>query len=148
MAGFLLGKLSRARELGVELTLGKDSYLPESNHPEVIHELITIIGNLLANALEAVANSPIKQVNIHLHSDDSELNIEVADTGPGINPALQAAIFTKGYSTKADNRGLGLFLVQTSLDRLGGEIEVFSEQGKGTRFIVTLPYESKGVRND
>jgi len=148
VAGFLLGKLSRARELGVELTLAKDSFLPESNHPEVNHELITIVGNLLANALEAVANSTVKRVNVYFHYDNSELNIEVIDTGPGMSPQLQEAIFTKGYSTKADNRGLGLFLVQSSLDRLGGEIEVLSEPGKGTRFIVTLPYESKGVQND
>ena len=148
VAGFLLGKLSRARELGVELTLTKDSFLPESTDPEVIHELITIVGNLLANALEAVATSTLKQVNVYFHYASNELNIEVIDTGPGISPELLEAIFTKGYSTKADNRGLGLYLIQCSLDRLGGEIEVLSEPGNGTRFIVTLPYESKGVRND
>lgn len=52
-------------------------------------------------------------------------------------------LFIKGYSTKGNDRGLGLYLVQKSVERLGGEIEIYSELGKGTLFSIYIPYKSK-----
>ncbi len=143
-AGFILGKLSFAREAGVELKISMDCCLPEAKDPEVVHELITVTGNLVDNALKAVEGCSRKIVEVKIDYEDGMLTLEVSDTGPGISSELKKQMFAKGFSTKGKNRGLGLFLVQRSLERRNGKLEIDSQEGKGTRFTVYLPYESKG----
>ncbi|HAK75049.1 MAG TPA: two-component system sensor histidine kinase DcuS, partial [Sporomusaceae bacterium] len=148
LAGFLLGKLSHAREAGVNLILSENSFLPEPADQEVIPELVTIVGNLVNNAFEAVADSTVKYIKIACNYNEGRLLIEVSDSGAGMAEEQKNRLFTKGYSTKANNRGLGLFLVQHSLARIGGGIEVFSEKEKGTRFVVSVPYLGVGDNNN
>ncbi|MHB8073168.1 DcuS/MalK family sensor histidine kinase [Desulfosporosinus fructosivorans] len=143
LAGFILGKMSYAREVGAELVLSEECFLPEPADPQVIHELVTVFGNLVNNALEAVVNSPLKRIDVNFSYEDDVIILEVSDTGPGINHELKLQIFTKGYSTKGPNRGLGLYLVKRSLERLNGSIEIVSEESQGTQFKVSLPYKSK-----
>lgn len=143
LAGFLLGKLSRARENGVELVLADESYLPGPADPDVIHELITILGNLIDNAMEAVEQSAEKRISISLDYLEGMLSLQVSDTGKGIPAAAIEKVFVKGYSTKANNRGLGLFLVQRSVNKLRGTITLSSQPGKGTLFRVDLPYHAR-----
>jgi CitB family two-component system sensor histidine kinase MalK len=103
--------------------------------------LITIIGNLIDNAMEAVEQTPEKRIKLWIDCLDGILRLEVTDTGTGIPAEAVKRIFAKGYSTKADNRGLGLFLVQRSVEKLRGKIELCSEPGQGARFRVELPYQ-------
>lgn len=144
LAGFLLGKLSHAREAGVEMVITAESFVPESSEAEVSGELVTIVGNLINNALEAVQHSTVKKIEVECLYRENKLYIKVSDTGPGFSSAQTERLFSKGFSTKAENRGLGLFLVQRSLERVNGTIEVISELGQGTCFTVSLPYLSKG----
>lgn len=143
LAGFLLGKLSLAREAGVEMTLSENSFLPEPAKPEIVHELITIIGNLINNALEAVQKSTAKKIGIDFFYDSNILKIEVSDTGQGMDEEVARNIFVKGYSTKGNDRGLGLYLIQRSIERLNGEITVSSEVGRGSLFRVIIQYWGK-----
>lgn len=143
IAGFLLGKLSLAREAGAEMILSETSYLPEPADPKIIHELITIIGNLIDNALEALEQSKTKRIIINFFYDNDMLTMEVSDTGQGIDEEIKKYIFEKGYSTKGTERGLGLHLIQRSVERLGGNITVVSEAGRGTSFKVIVPYCSQ-----
>ncbi|TGE31939.1 DcuS/MalK family sensor histidine kinase [Desulfosporosinus sp. Sb-LF] len=143
LAGFILGKMSYAREVGAELVLFEECFLPAPADPEVIHEIVTVIGNLVDNALEAVVYCPLKRINVNFSYEDDVLSLVVRDTGPGINDELKSQIFIKGYSTKGPKRGVGLYLVKRSLDRLNGKIEILSEEGHGTQFKVSLPYKSK-----
>lgn len=143
LAGFILGKMSYSRENKVEFILSEDCFVPEPKERETTHELITILGNLIDNAMEAVKDCESKTVSLDLFYEEDILTIEVSDTGPGIDDELKNQIFVKGYSTKGDNRGLGLYLVQKSVERLNGDIEIFSIAGKGTTFTIYLPYKSK-----
>ncbi|AIF52597.1 DcuS/MalK family sensor histidine kinase [Pelosinus sp. UFO1] len=143
LAGFIIGKISLAREAGITMTVSEESFLPEPAEPEVVHELITIIGNLINNSLDAVETSTCKCVNIDFSWDSDILTIEVSDTGSGIDEGVKNKIFVQGYSTKGTDRGLGLYLIQRSLERLGGQITVISEVGHGAVFRVILPYWSK-----
>ena len=142
LAGFLLGKLSFARESGVELSISGDGILPEPAEQEIVHEVITILGNLIDNALEAVKDISSKKVSVRFDYFENVLNVEVHDSGKGIEEVLSRHIFLKGFSTKGENRGYGLYLVQQSLEKIKGEIEVHSEKGKGTTFIVWVPYHA------
>ena len=72
--------------------------MPEIADESITHELITIVGNLIDNALEAVTNCEKKQVEVEIQYGDT-LIITVQDTGKGIQEEI-GALFTKGYSTK------------------------------------------------
>ncbi|MED1113188.1 sensor histidine kinase [Bacillus paramycoides] len=137
-AGFLLGKLSYAREKNIKLIIKEDSYLPEIYDERIIHELITIVGNLIDNALDAVTNCEKKQVEVGIQYGDT-LIITVHDTGKGIQEDEIDALFIKGYSTKGDNRGYGLYLVKESIQRINGEIYVHSLLGTGTTITIEIP---------
>lgn len=137
-AGFLLGKLSYAREKNIKLIINEDSYMPEIDDESIIHELITIVGNLIDNALEAVTNCEKKQVELEIQYGDT-LTITVQDTGKGIPEEEIGALFMKGYSTKGDNRGYGLYLVKESIQRINGEIHMHSLVGKGTTITIEIP---------
>ncbi len=147
LAGFFLGKLSRARELGVELLLDDSSYVPKCSNTDIIQNLIVIIGNLIDNAFDAVQNSACKKVIVKLIYEQEKLCLIVSDTGQGIDPMIRDHIFETGFSTKADNRGFGLALVKSSIEKLGGNIKVDSS-ANGTQFLVNIKYPEQVNKND
>lgn len=139
VAGLILSKLSRSREIGVTMTLTEDSFLPAVD--SLSHDIVTILGNLVDNALEAIQQQPERAVSVGIYCDQDELTIEVTDNGPGI---AGEEVFRLGYSTKGDGRGFGLYLVKTAVARLGGAVSIASVAG-GTEAIVTIPYQAEGV---
>jgi two-component system, CitB family, sensor histidine kinase MalK len=143
LAGFLIGKLSYAREAGVEFNVFCEQPLPQPNHTDTTHELITIIGNLVDNAVEAVTGCPSKKIDVQFDYGDEILTVEVSDSGLGMNEELQNKIFQKGFSTKGENRGLGLYLISRSIEKLEGEMIISSKPGKGTLFSVYIPYKAR-----
>ncbi|WP_074102942.1 DcuS/MalK family sensor histidine kinase [Paenibacillus sp. P3E] len=147
MAGFLLGKLSRAREAGIELLLTEDSYLPESADPQVMHELITITGNLLDNAMEVLEGHSVKEIELAFDYDRGHLISTVSDSGPGIPEALREQIFVQGFSTKGEHRGIGLYLVRKSVEKLHGQLQIIPGLEPGTTFIADIPYTVKEDEN-
>ncbi|MCF2649031.1 MULTISPECIES: DcuS/MalK family sensor histidine kinase [Bacillaceae] len=148
LAGFLIGKLSFARESGVSLYFDCENKLPKPANPEITHELITIIGNILDNAIEASVDSINKKVDLKLDYAEEILTIEVKDTGMGMTNSLQNKILDKGFSTKGNNRGFGLFLLTQAVERLEGDLIISSKPGKGTTFAVYIPYKVEVRKND
>jgi CitB family two-component system sensor histidine kinase MalK len=143
LAGFLIGKQSFARESGATLSFDCSNKLPQPVNPEITQELITIIGNLVNNAMEAIADSPVKKVDLKLDYAEDILTIEVKDTGMGMTKAMQNKILDKGFSTKGDNRGFGLYLLAQAIERLEGDLIISSKPGKGTIFAVYIPYKAE-----
>jgi len=141
IVGLLIAKTTVARERGVELMVS----CPRRLHvpPRCSAALVSIIGNLADNALEAItgANPPERAVFLRLESSDGSITIDVSDTGPGIPPGAAEAIFSGGWSTKPHpdgrQRGLGLTLVREIVRSFGGDIAV--QPGAGARFVVSLP---------
>ncbi|OWA36296.1 two-component system sensor histidine kinase DcuS [Saccharibacillus sp. O16] len=148
IAGFLLGKLSLMREAGIRLLVREDGILPEASEPAISRELVTIVGNLLQNAVEAPRpEGQVKVIEIGFDYADGWLEIEVEDNGIGIASAVVESLYDQGSSTKGTNRGVGLYLVRRSAERLDGTVIFRSEPGEGTRFRVELPYPTKnGVK--
>lgn len=143
LAGFLLGKISVAKESGIAVALSESSLLPESAEAECVHDLITILGNLIDNSFDALQDRPLPQISLHFALNNEILTIEVKDSGAGIPPAEHDRIFTAGYSSKGARRGFGLFLVKQCIDRLNGTIAVSSIVEEGTAIKVTIPYNCK-----
>ena len=144
LAGVVLSKLSRARESGVRLVIDENSNLPPSGDQDIAHGLVTVLGNLLDNAFEAVKDMTDKRTDLSIQYAAGVVTLAVADQGPGIDPATRERLFEKGYSTKGEGRGLGLFLVAKALEKLGGRIEVEANAAQGAVFRVAVPYPGGG----
>lgn len=143
VAGFLLGKINRAKEAVVTLTLADESQIPDTASEEQVAVLITALGNLIENALDAMEGQQEGEIGLLLHYQNGWLSCEVSDDGPGIDPTQLESIFTKGFSTKGENRGVGLFLARQQIQNLGGDISVESEPGVFTQFFVHIPWDSE-----
>ncbi|WP_026695891.1 DcuS/MalK family sensor histidine kinase [Peribacillus kribbensis] len=139
LAGFILGKMSYARESGTDMSFTLNGVFPEEAS-DASHEYVTILGNLIDNALESMAGQENRQLSVHIEYDEHHLYFEITDNGPGMDQDTIHRIFEKGFSTKGINRGIGLHLVKSTLNELQGHAEVLSEPGNGTTFILTIPY--------
>lgn len=143
IAGLVLSKLSKSREMGVSMTVDEDTRMLSEQESGTNHELVTILGNLIDNALEAVQSVTEKKVSLAIHATDSMITIQVRDSGLGLQQNIKDQIFKKGFSTKANNRGFGLYLVDSSVKRLNGSIE-FRPSSQGTEVVVAIPVKQGG----
>ncbi|MFC0141731.1 sensor histidine kinase [Erwinia mallotivora] len=143
IAGFMLGKMNRAREAGHILTLAEECLVPDNPNEQQVAVLITVLGNLIENALEAMSGQPAGEVSVLLHYQSGWLGCEVSDDGPGIPSEQVSLIFDKGFSTKGGEHGVGLALARQQVEQLGGSITVESEPGVFTQFFVQLPWDSE-----
>ncbi|HEY3363670.1 MAG TPA: sensor histidine kinase [Symbiobacteriaceae bacterium] len=142
VSGLILGKVTRARELVVDLQIDRQSRLDGIPAPLQAGDVALIVGNLLENAMDAVADVPLgsRQVNCLLQGGRDGLEIRVEDNGCGLPPGVPAErIFEQGFSTKGSvNRGIGLALVKQIVDFGRGRISVESVPGR-TVFFISLP---------
>lgn len=142
ICGLLLGKYSRAREKGI--TLMFDAGCALSAMPDSLSdsELISVIGNVLDNAIEATLRTrpPFLPVEILIRQSAQEILIEVADHGAGITDALKNTLFEPGVTSKTEgDHGIGLHLINHFVERAGGIIEVTDNVPSGTIFSVYIP---------
>ncbi len=142
LAALLLGKAAEANERGVALEVDPASSVPESVIPA--RDLVTVVGNLLDNAIDAAAGAPgPRRVGFSSWVEDvhcgpgitSTLVLQVSDSGPGLDKDSVTRAFTRGWSTKSNTRlvghGLGLALVGQITHRNGGTVEVSRAGGPG-----------------
>jgi len=149
LAGFLMGKMSYAREEQVQLSMEVINQIPEPQDSQLTHHLITIIGNLVDNGIDAVKdNKKSKKVGVVLKYENERLAIEVSDNGYGMSSDKLTRIFEKGFSTKGANRGFGLYLVKQSIDALQGELMIDSFVNSGTTFSINLIYKGRVEQHD
>ncbi len=142
-AGFLLGKISKAREMGIHFIIDEKSSFVDEIDSVSIHDFIRIAGNLIDNAFDAVSNCQDKQVFFSLYPIGQKLIMEVRDNGAGIPDEIINHIYTKGYSTKGEDRGYGLYLTKQSIEALKGNIMIQTNAYEGTTFIVKLPISTE-----
>ncbi len=100
--------------------------------------LKSIISNLINNGIESI-NGNTGIIEIGLVSENNKNVIKVIDNGPAISSEVQAQLFTKGFTTKKNGHGLGLFNAKQDIEAVGGTIVCESEVGKGTTFTIILP---------
>jgi sensor histidine kinase regulating citrate/malate metabolism len=143
VAALLIAKTSLAAESGVALTLTDDSHLAALD-PALATDVITLLGNLVDNAVEVSAGSvgsTAAHVSVRL-DDSAGLLLEVSDSGPGVPEHLRETIFARGVTSKPDvpgGRGIGLALVRLVTAQHGGTVEVTDGPAGGASFVVRLP---------
>ncbi len=117
LAALLLGKAAVASERGIELRVSDDTRLPEEL--EGIRELITVVGNLVDNALDSVAGAGTGSIDVTIRDDQEGVLVRIRDSGPGVDPAIVDEIFQAGFTTKVatagGGRGLGLAHLRKTL---------------------------------
>ncbi|MGW1915432.1 ATP-binding protein [Streptomyces sp. NPDC002076] len=141
LAALLVGKATVAAERGVALWVSEHTRLPDRLIDP--RGLVTVVGNLVDNALDAVAGTLHARVEVELRSEGRTVVLRVCDTGPGVPADQRESIFTEGWSTKKPpahgKRGLGLSLVRRLAQRQGGSATVGEATGGGAEFTVVLP---------
>jgi two-component system CitB family sensor kinase len=147
LAALLLGKAYQAHERGIAFVIADETEADGAGIEP--RDLITLVGNLIDNAMDAaLAGEAPRRVEVSLSQDEAGLTLRVADSGPGLATDRPEAIFERGWSTKAGSddrlhgRGLGLALVRQVIDRYGGTVSV--EPEPRTVFAVWLPRRSEG----
>ncbi|WP_211229902.1 ATP-binding protein [Desulfovirgula thermocuniculi] len=141
IAGLLLGKYTRAKELKVQLHIDRATRLTRLPPRMDASTLGVVVGNLLENALEAAreAGPDRRRVEFRMWEEDGAVQILVRDWGKGIPAALQERVFEQGFSTKGMGRGIGLYLVKKHVETAGGRIFLDSREGEGTAVLVCIP---------
>ncbi|NWF25105.1 sensor histidine kinase [Streptomyces sp. PKU-EA00015] len=165
LAALLLGKAAQANERGVELVLTEDSRIDDGVLPASLpsRDLVTILGNLVDNAVDAAAGvgalvpaGPAEprddlrvappppggvraRVTVTARAERDELLLRVADTGPGVEPESVDDVFRRGWSTHGPGRGIGLALVRQAVHRGHGTITLTRAPEGGAIFTVRLP---------
>lgn len=138
VGALLLGKASQAKERGIDWRVHIEPDTPRTPLSPV--DAVSVLGNLVDNAMDAASESDDRWVQVSLRPGDAGGTVlEVSDSGPGIPAALRDRVFDQGYSTKpadAQGRGVGLALVRSVVTGAGGTVTV---SGEPTTFRVVLP---------
>lgn len=150
LSGFILGKISRSRELLIDFSLTEESELHSELDVPSVHDIVLIAGNLVENAFDVLQNYDGERiVNLTILDFDKEIIISVEDSGRGMTEDVKKQIFNRGFSTKeGGDRGFGLYLVKQSVENINGTITVDTALGEGTTFTVRLPMKKEDEQND
>ncbi|MCA0971382.1 sensor histidine kinase [Halobacillus litoralis] len=142
LSGLLLSKVSRGKELGIEVEIDDQSRL--NQYPPLLdqHDFVLILGNLVENAFHALegVDREEKWIDVSVYQDDHVCTISVEDNGQGIPSYWTDKVLEKGFTTKGENgSGIGLHLVKRIVDKGLGEVEIISDEGEGTSVMITFP---------
>jgi signal transduction histidine kinase len=139
VAGLLIAEAAIARESGIDVQIDRRSHLGELPPKVTDLDAVTILGNLLHNAVEAVsAMSPSRRrVRVTLRQHDGETMLRVRDWGPGIPPDELDRVASRDYTTKRGHAGLGLHLVHSVANRTGGRLTLERMRPGGLQATVT-----------
>ena len=149
VAALLIGKIARASELNINFVLREACYYSAADMNLPSEMLITVIGNLLDNAFDAMNEGSDykdhKELMFGIYSKPGAVLITVDDTGSGIKSSDLELIFENGFSTKGEGRGTGLYQVKAMVENFGGKITVESQEGVGSSFSVSFVKEKVNV---
>jgi two-component system, sporulation sensor kinase E len=130
----------RDRDILVEMDLDKKLPLLDLDRDQFKQ----VFYNVIKNAVQAMKSGGI----LHIRSwrDDLYVSVSFSDTGGGISQENMSKLFQPYFTTKPSGSGLGLLIVRRIVREHGGEIEIESDEGKGVRFTIHLPYGDKRMR--
>lgn len=137
LSAILFSKYNKAEECRVKFNIDENSNI--NNLPQFMtsEEIVSIVGNLIENSLDAVDNDGSGEVYIKIIQQDEFIKIKVNDNGPGIKEEYIDKIYDQGFTTKEGQRGHGMYIVKEIIERFNGKIEL--KVDKGVRWDVTIP---------
>ena len=145
LSAIILGKYNRAQEMRIKFQLDPESRMIDIPQNINREKIVTILGNLLENAIEAAQENTSRQGMLQLSMTDfgNDLIFEVEDSGSGIDDESVDLSLQHGFTTKSGTgRGIGLSLVHENLKYLGGHLTVVRSSLGGMRFTIYIPKHS------
>ncbi len=141
LAALLIGKSIRASELGIQFSLKPDSYFHTKERELPVDCYITLVGNLIENAMDELNSSdyPVKEIELGIYSENKHTIITCDDTGGGIPEDILFAIYDRHTTTKGEGHGTGYALMKEIIDCYEGTIHIDTEKGMGTSIEIVLP---------
>jgi signal transduction histidine kinase len=129
----MLASEIEAKEIQLHTSLWPEPLMGKING----HLLRVALSHLVRNAIEATPRGG--SISLTTKQEGESARLEVQDTGLGMPPEVAEQVFTPFYTSKIGGTGLGLVFVHQIVEEHRGTIKVESEEGRGTRFIITLP---------
>lgn len=142
LAGLLIAQMSVARQRGVKVRLDQRTRLQSLPPLLGAAEAVTIVANLIENAIEAVAelDAAHRRASVRISQSRSKVVISVRDWGAGLPPGREREMLSRGRSSKEGHPGIGLALVSEAVMSAGGTLDVRG-MSPGTLFCVTVPWQ-------
>ncbi|MDP9321474.1 MAG: sensor histidine kinase [Chloroflexota bacterium] len=139
LAALLLAKATLASERRVEFRLASDARLPV--HITDVRDVITVVGNLVDNAIDAASGSTNAWLEVSVRAEPDGIAVRVRDSGPGIDEPVVDEIFREGFTTKGGGAhyGIGLALVRQVAQRSGGWVRVANDGGAVFTALIPVP---------
>ncbi|MCI8743347.1 MAG: sensor histidine kinase [Lachnospiraceae bacterium] len=140
LSALVIGKMMKAGELGIGFHLTPDSFCGQEYLLMPVDCYVTLVGNLLENAIEELNSRdyPVKEISLGIYCDGKGTMVVCTDTGGGIPEEVRENMFRQGFSTKGRGRGTGMALVRNLADQYHGTVEVETEAGEGTCITVSF----------
>lgn len=140
VAAIIIGKAIRAAELDIALNLVPESYCTHLTIGIPSNAYVTILGNLIQNAIEELNSCDhiLKEIQLTVFIDTESTYISVLDTGRGMSAELVNRVTEPGISTKGPGHGTGLYLVKSLVDEFHGSLKIESDPGEGTEATVMI----------
>ncbi|NCB94003.1 MAG: sensor histidine kinase [Clostridia bacterium] len=141
LAALLIGKLIRASELGITFNLKNDSYFSKKKRDLPVDSYITIVGNLVENAMDELnhADFTVKEIELGIYSEEGHTMITCDDTGGGIPEEILFSIYDRHTTTKGEGHGTGYARIREIVDYCEGTIHIDTEIGMGSSIEINLP---------
>ena len=141
LAALLIGKLLKANEMGIRFVLKQDSFFYKKQNALPVDCYITLVGNLIENAMEELNSGdfPEKTIELGIYEEEGHTTIVCDDTGGGIPPEILKTIYDPRTTTKGEGHGNGFFLMKEIVDRYEGTFDIDTEEGEGTSIEINLP---------
>ena len=152
LAALILGKISRAHEYNIDFNLAPTSYVPVHSKFLSSYSLVTIVGNLIENAIDAInaleRDDTPREITLGVVEKEDSLLITLDDTGIGMSEETVSKILQESYSTKGIHRGTGMALIRQLVNDRGGHISIESEEGNGTCMSVIIEKKRGSGKED
>lgn len=141
LAALIIGKLIRAGELGIDFSLKNDSYFNEKKKDLPADCYITLVGNLIENAMDELngRDYPVKKIEVGIYSEERHTIITCDDTGGGIPEEILFSIYDRHTTTKGEGHGTGYALIKEIVDSYEGMVHIDTEMGMGSSVEIILP---------
>lgn len=137
LSAILFSKYNKAEENRVKFKIDENSIITKLPQFMTSEEIVSIIGNLIENSLDAVSNDGDGEIYIKIEEQTKYLKIKIKDNGPGIKEKYMDKIYDQGFTTKEGDRGHGMYIVKEIVDGAGGKLEL--KVDKGVTWDITIP---------
>ena len=98
-----------------------------------------VLLNMIINAIQAMPDGGTVQLATRVNRETGDVELEISDNGQGMSEKKMEQIFTPFFTDKNRGSGLGLAIAKNIIEKHGGRIDVFSQEGVGSQFTLSFP---------